>query len=52
MAKSTILESMPARLLAVFLMDTNETELTIPFGNWSAPAFDLPLNPHGRTNGS
>jgi len=23
----------PAKLLAVFVMDTNETELTIPFGN-------------------
>jgi hypothetical protein len=33
MAKSTISESMPAKLLAVFLVDTNETELTIPLGN-------------------
>jgi len=24
----------PAKLLAVFVVDTNETELTIPFGNW------------------
>jgi len=23
----------PAKLLAVFVVDTNETELTIPFGN-------------------
>jgi hypothetical protein len=28
-----ISESMPAKLLAVFVADTNETELTIPFGN-------------------
>jgi hypothetical protein len=27
-------ESKPAKLLAVFVLDTNETELTIPFGNW------------------
>jgi hypothetical protein len=33
MAKSTISESMPAKLLAAFMVDTNETELTIPFGN-------------------
>jgi hypothetical protein len=26
-------ETAPARLLAVFVVDTNETELTIPFGN-------------------
>jgi len=26
-------ESKPAKLLAVFVVDTNETELTIPFGN-------------------
>ena len=26
-------ETQPARLLAVFVVDTNETELTIPFGN-------------------
>ena len=26
-------ETMPARLLAVFVVDTNETDLTIPFGN-------------------
>jgi hypothetical protein len=25
--------SQPAKLLAVFVVDTNETELTIPFGN-------------------
>jgi hypothetical protein len=33
MAKSMISERMPANLLAVFVMDTNETELTTPFGN-------------------
>jgi len=27
-------ETLPAKLLAVFVGDTNETELTIPFGNW------------------
>jgi quercetin dioxygenase-like cupin family protein len=26
-------ERQPAKLLAVFVVDTNETELTIPFGN-------------------
>ena len=26
-------EMKPAKLLAVFVMDTNETELTIPFAN-------------------
>ena len=26
-------ETQPARLLAVFVVDTNETELTIPIGN-------------------
>jgi quercetin dioxygenase-like cupin family protein len=26
-------ETQPAKLLAVFVVDTNETELTIPFGN-------------------
>jgi hypothetical protein len=26
-------KSKPAKLLAVFVVDTNETELTIPFGN-------------------
>jgi quercetin dioxygenase-like cupin family protein len=26
-------ETQPAKLLAVFVLDTNETELTIPFGN-------------------
>ena len=26
-------QTMPAKLLAVFVVDTNETELTIPFGN-------------------
>ena len=26
-------ETKPAQLLAVFVVDTNETELTIPFGN-------------------
>jgi quercetin dioxygenase-like cupin family protein len=26
-------QTKPARLLAVFVVDTNETELTIPFGN-------------------
>jgi quercetin dioxygenase-like cupin family protein len=26
-------ETEPAKLLAVFVVDTNETELTIPFGN-------------------
>ena len=26
-------ETEPAKLLAVFVLDTNETELTIPFGN-------------------
>jgi len=26
-------ETKPANLLAVFVVDTNETELTIPFGN-------------------
>jgi len=26
-------ETRPAKLLAVFVVDTNETELTIPFGN-------------------
>jgi quercetin dioxygenase-like cupin family protein len=26
-------EAKPAKLLAVFVVDTNETELTIPFGN-------------------
>ena len=26
-------EKQPAKLLAVFVVDTNETELTIPFGN-------------------
>ena len=26
-------ETKPAKLLAVFMVDTNETELTIPFGN-------------------
>jgi quercetin dioxygenase-like cupin family protein len=26
-------ETAPAKLLAVFVVDTNETELTIPFGN-------------------
>jgi hypothetical protein len=33
MAKSTILVSMPAKLLAVLMVDTNETELTIHFAN-------------------
>ena len=33
MAKSTIFESMPAKLLAVFVVNTNEMELTIPFGD-------------------
>jgi len=28
-----ISESMPAKLLAVFVADTDETEQTIPFGN-------------------
>jgi quercetin dioxygenase-like cupin family protein len=27
-------ETKPAKLLAVFVVDTNETELTIPFGNY------------------
>jgi hypothetical protein len=27
-------ETKPVKLLAVFVVDTNETELTIPFGNW------------------
>ena len=26
-------ETQPAKLLAVFVVDTNETKLTIPFGN-------------------
>jgi hypothetical protein len=26
-------ETQPAKLLAVFVLDTNETELTIPLGN-------------------
>jgi quercetin dioxygenase-like cupin family protein len=26
-------EAKPAKLLAVFVVDTNETELTVPFGN-------------------
>jgi quercetin dioxygenase-like cupin family protein len=26
-------ESAPAKLLAIFVVDTNETELTLPFGN-------------------
>jgi hypothetical protein len=26
-------ETRPAKLLAVLVVDTNETELTIPFGN-------------------
>ena len=26
-------ETQPAKLLAVFVVDTNETELTTPFGN-------------------
>jgi len=26
-------ETQPTKLLAVFVVDTNETELTIPFGN-------------------
>ena len=26
-------ETQPAKLLAVLVVDTNETELTIPFGN-------------------
>ena len=26
-------ETQPAKLLAVFVVDTNETELTIPFAN-------------------
>ena len=26
-------ETQPGKLLAVFVVDTNETELTIPFGN-------------------
>ena len=26
-------ETQPVKLLAVFMVDTNETELTIPFGN-------------------
>jgi hypothetical protein len=26
-------ETKPAKLLAVFVVNTNETELTIPFGN-------------------
>jgi quercetin dioxygenase-like cupin family protein len=26
-------ETKPAKLLAMFVVDTNETELTIPFGN-------------------
>jgi quercetin dioxygenase-like cupin family protein len=26
-------ETKPAKFLAVFVVDTNETELTIPFGN-------------------
>jgi len=26
-------EMEPAKLLAMFVVDTNETELTIPFGN-------------------
>ena len=26
-------QTKPAKLLAVFVVDTNETELTIPFGN-------------------
>jgi hypothetical protein len=33
MAKSMILESMPAKLLAVLVVDTNKTELTIHFAN-------------------
>jgi len=33
MAKSMILESMPAKLHAVLVVDTNETELTIHFVN-------------------
>jgi hypothetical protein len=28
-----IVVTKPAKLLAVFVVDTNETELTIPFGN-------------------
>ena len=31
--KPIIRETQPAKLLAVFVVDTNETELTIPFGN-------------------
>jgi quercetin dioxygenase-like cupin family protein len=30
-------ETKPAKLLAVFVVDTNETELTIPFGNVMVP---------------
>ena len=33
MAKSTILESMPAKLLADLVVDTYKTELTIHFAN-------------------
>ena len=32
-------ETQPAKLLAVFVVDTNETELTIPFGNWGLTLF-------------
>jgi quercetin dioxygenase-like cupin family protein len=30
---ANVSETKPAKLLAVFVVDTNETELTIPFGN-------------------
>ena len=30
---ATASKTKPAKLLAVFVVDTNETELTIPFGN-------------------
>ena len=33
MAKRTISESNPAKVLATFVADTNQTKLTIPFGN-------------------
>jgi len=38
-------ETRPAKLLAVFVVDTNETELTIPFGNGDlrGPPMDLTL---------
>jgi quercetin dioxygenase-like cupin family protein len=32
-ASANASKSKPAKLLAVFVVDTNETELTIPFGN-------------------